>query len=701
LHGGTDGFAPGHPRLIAATSGLLWPSRPARILALAGTPPRPGLPGPQDAVAVWGASPTAWRGEWLARRTGATLWRIEDAFLRSVLPGRAGRWRRSASIGLLVDRLGGVHFDPTRPSTLETMLADHPLDDRDLRARASRAMARLAAAELSKYSLHDAAQGAPEGDYVLVVDQTAGDASVRASGATAATFRTMLAAACAEHPGCEVLIRPHPETLLGLRPGHYGAEDLRGRVRMLDTPASPQAVLAGARAVYAVSSQLGFEAILAGHRPHLFGAPFYAGWGLCEERHAIALPRRGRALAADQLFAAAMILAPLWYDPCRDQLCTLEEAIDQLEAEARVWREDRAGHVAVGMRRWKRRHLRAFFGRHGPVRYESDSTRAVASARAAGCGVLVWAAREPPDLAAAAVGAGVALRRVEDGIIRSRGLGAALVPPLSLVADPLGIHFDPTRESMLERLIAAPCPPGGAERATALIARIVAGGISKYNTGSTHPALPEPGSERARGRRRILVPGQVEDDASVRLGGGTVRGNLGLLAQVRAQNPDAFIIYKPHPDVEARLRRGAVPDDALAGFADLVLPSVGADAAIALCDEVWTLTSTLGFEALLRGKAVCCLGAPFYAGWGLTRDLAPVPARRRARPTLADLAHAVLIAYPRYLDPVSGLPCPPEVILERLASPDAGRRPVGLRIARAFLAGLQAAGIYHPGAPRG
>ena len=84
------------------------------------------------------------------------------------------------------------------------------------------------------------------------------------------------------------------------------------------------------------------------------------------------------------------------------------------------------------------------------------------------------------------------------------------------------------------------------------------------------------------------------------------------------------------------------------------------------------MTSLLGFEALLRGKPVTVTGAPFYAGWGLTRDLGEVPARRTARPDLVQLAHAALIAYPRYFDPVSNRPCPPEVVLERLAT---GRLP--------------------------
>ena len=51
--------------------------------------------------------------------------------------------------------------------------------------------------------------------------------------------------------------------------------------------------------------------------------------------------------------------------------------------------------------------------------------------------------------------------------------------------------------------------------------------------------------------RRILVPGQVEDDASIRLGTRDICTNLALLRSTREQNPDAIVIYKPHPDVEA------------------------------------------------------------------------------------------------------------------------------------------------------
>jgi len=626
-----------------------------RILTLAGWRPVIGLPGPGDAVGVWGASPIAWRGEVLARATGAPLLRIEDAFLRSVLPGRAG----GAPIGLMIDDLGGVHFDPAAPSRIETILSQDPLDDPALLARARAAMARLAAGQISKYTLHDPGAALPEPGYALVIDQTRGDGSVRACGADAARFGAMLAAAEAEHPGAPVLIRRHPETALGLRPGHFGPEVLTGRTRLAPDGCSPRRLLEGARAVYTVSSQMGFEAILAGHRPQVFGRPFYAGWGLSEDRDPAPLPRRGRALTPEALFAGAMIRAPVWFDPCRDRLCTLEEAIDQIEAEARAHAEDRAGHVGVGMRLWKRGHLNRVFGRSRRMVFAANAAAAVARARATGGAVAVWGAGADPALAAP----GIVVRRIEDGFLRSRGLGAELVPPLSLVADPVGIYYDPARESGLERLLEAPLPPGGHDRAARLIVRLRETGVGKYNLPGAAPDLSRLGA-----RRRILVPGQVEDDASVRLGCGGVATNLGLLRAVRAANPDAAILWKPHPDIEAGLRPGAVHASDLAGLADAVLADVPATAAIAAADEVWTMTSTLGFEALIRGLPVTCLGQPFYAGWGLTRDLGGAPERRGLRPDLETFVHAALIAYPRYTDPVSGLPCPVEVALDRLAS---------------------------------
>jgi capsular polysaccharide export protein len=360
-----------------------------RMLELAGHELRFGLPGPRDGVLVWGRSPTAWRGEAVAARRGVPLVRVEDAFLRSIQPGRA---RGEAPIGLLVDPIG-VHFNSGSPSRLEETLQDADLYNSDILHEANHLKHCFLEFGLSKYNNFQPDLPIPDPGYVLIVDQTAGDASIRHSGASAATFRTMLGHALADHPDGRIVIRTHPETALGLRPGHFGPADAGGRVSLLTAPVSPHRVLAQASAVYTVSSQLGFEAILHGHRPRVFGQPFYAGWGLTNDDQP--LPRRNRTLTPDELFAGAMLLAPLWYDPCRDRLCGLQDVIHQLEAEVRAWREDRDGHIAAGMRLWKRGRLQAVFGGSKPLRFRDDPAQADRLAAATGRGLLLWAGKEP------------------------------------------------------------------------------------------------------------------------------------------------------------------------------------------------------------------------------------------------------------------------------------------------------------------
>jgi len=136
------------------------------------------------------------------------------------------------------------------------------------------------------------------------------------------------------------------------------------------------------------------------------------------------------------------------------------------------------------------------------------------------------------------------------------------------------------------------------------------------------------------------------------------------------------ILYKPHPDVEAGLRPGALDASDLA---DMVLTDTDPAALLHHVQEVWTMTSLLGFEALLRGIPVTTLGAPFYAGWSLSTDLGDVPPRRRHDIRIETLVHAALIDYPRYFDPVTGRPCPVEVIIDRLVSETATKRGPALR----------------------
>lgn len=635
-----------YPRqsLYVFNGGLLSKGRVRRIVELAGYDVKLGAPGEGEPVGVWGHSPTSPRGEAVAELKNSPIIRIEDSFLRSVGLGRDGH----PPIGLNIDR-SGAHYDPRTRSDLELILSEEPLDNTALLNRARAGIAALKADHLSKYNRFDPAIPAPDPGYVLVIDQTRQDASIKACGADSNTFREMLFYAQTEHPNTRIIIKSHPETAAGHRKGYFTPKDCTAQISLADHNVSPWALLDGAIAVYTVSSQLGFEAILAGHKPVVFGQPFYIGWGLTDDR--TPLQRRQRKLTRAQLFAGAMILYPDWYDPYHDRLCTFEEAAATLTAAANAWRDDYAGWVAADMRLWKRKPLQQFFGKPRPVIFAGGDK---ASARAAKKGrrLMRWANTAADDAIL-----------VEDGFLRSRGLGADLVAPLSLVLDDTGIYYDANRPSLLENLLNASdkLDDTARARATALTERIIEARLSKYNLKAKPlPDLPK--------GRRILVPGQVEDDASIKLGTSEVANNLTLLEITRKANPAAIIIYKPHPDVAAGLRPGHVPN--ALELANVVLSDADPIDAIDAVDEVWTMTSLLGFEALLRGKRVTCLGTPFYAGWGMTDDRAMPIDRRQTRLDLPALVHAVLIAYPRYRDPVTGLPCPVEVIVDRLENND-------------------------------
>lgn len=611
-----------------------------RITSSAGFALRPGF---GDAIGVWGCGRPAVRGRIAAKLSGKPLVSLEDGFLRSVLPGRG-----QPVVSMIADDLG-IYFNAARASRL-----DHLIQAAGDNSEAVSAMAAIRATRLSKYN-HAADMQAPPKGHVLVIDQTLGDASIRFGNASRDSFGRMLDAARSEHPNAEIIIKTHPEATTGAKKGYFSAADADDRTRVLTDSVNPWDLLEGAAAVFTVTSQMGMEALMAGAPVRCFGMPFYAGWGATRDE--IAPPdHRGAKRDVASIFRAAYLEYPIYLDPWREQRTDFWAAIEALQSLRASHRLTTDRSVATGMRLWKRGHVRAFLG--PKTRFEDDPNKAQALAKRLDGRVVGWGDKAPENA-----------WRMEDGFLRSTGLGAELTPPLSLSLDDEGVYFDPTQPSRLERLIGtAPTDVKSLLRAEALCARIVELGLTKYNLTGQSPPPPD-------GARVILVPGQVEDDASILKGAGEIRTNATLLSAVRLAAPDAHIIYKPHPDVEAGLRIGA----ASGAEADRVASNEPAAALLAQADEVWTMTSTMGFEALMRGKMVVCFGAPFYAGWGLTADRGETPARRVARPSLAQLVHACLIDYPLYRDPVSGLPCSPEVVVDRLASGEWRAGP-GIRV---------------------
>ena len=395
----------------------------------------PLLPPGPEAVAGWGHKPTADAARRLAARRGLPYLAVEDGFLRSV---RAGPAEPPSS--LVLDR-AGIYYDARGPSDLEGLIAANGASA--AAASAGRSIIELLKAKrLSKYNAAppEAAAGLPPAGRarrVLVVDQTFADASIEGGMAGPDSFTAMLAAAIDENPGAQVLVRLHPEVISGAKRGYLADLARRENLTVLARPINPWRLFEDISHVYTVSSQLGLEALMAGCRVTCFGAPFYAGWGLTDDRQEIARRQGGASL--EGLIAAAYQDYSHYFDAWTRTPVDVFTAADQLDFLSahfhRHWRP------VIGWRvsRWKRGAIsRMLDGPGGPVRYERDAARAVAMAKAGGGAVAAWG-RRADQIRTAAGAEGVPVITMEDGFLRSVGLGAGFTPALSYVFDERGI----------------------------------------------------------------------------------------------------------------------------------------------------------------------------------------------------------------------------------------------------------------------
>lgn len=623
-----------------------------------------GLLGPANVVG-WGDKRSGRMAQRLGQLLRVPALRLEDGFLRSF-----GTGEHFPPLSLVVDE-EGIYYDCTRPSALERLLSS----DADVLAtdavQVRQTREKLLFAGLSKYNhAPDLPAGVLRADdvqRVLVVDQTAGDMSVAKGGADAATFEAMLAAALAENPQATVYVKTHPEVTSGRKGGYLTGVQPGARTIVLRDAVNPLSLIAQMDKVYVVSSTMGFEALLAGKSVACFGVPWYAGWGVTDDRqpqHPAMLRRAGCRRSVDELFAAGYMHYSRYLNPETRQRGNVLDVMDWLQHQRQVAQRFGGRMIVVGFRRWKAANVKAMLSLHpGKVVFVKNAA-AAKTLQPAGEDCLVCWGRVPPEgVQELADSCGVRLLRMEDGFVRSVGLGSDLIPPQSFVLDDKGIYFDPSQPSELEDLLNRRAfTAQDLQRAQNVRAFIVKHGITKYNL-EPH----EPVSWSVLGRKVILVPGQVEDDASIRFGCDPlgVCTNLGLLQAARKAFPKAFIVFKPHPDVSSGNRKGRLNAAHAMEYADHIEQSCSVISCIEACDAVVTMTSLTGFDALLRGKQVIVHGRPFYAGWGLTQDLLPVPRRQRYL-SLDELVAGALLHYPLYWDPLLKGYTSCEAVLQRL-----------------------------------
>ena len=592
----------------------------------------------------WGYRPSGRAALKSFRNHGNPLLLIEDSFVRSMRPGK-----RETTYGILVDSCG-MHYDTNENSDLlKALNSGSPTGwmrtEKMEPAALVSLMDRFRKIGASKYNWFPGEYSQIPLSYkpgILIVDQTREDTSIRHSLEAKMNCEQMLKVAFDACEGLPIYLRAHPDQLYRSKTSCFSQKLLKdSRIHLIKPDLSPAQCFSFCHTVIVNSSLMGMEALIHGKKVMTFGCPFFSGRGLSEDYSPIIASSNRRAVSLLELFEAAYLQYCHYFDPDSGEPCELDHILDHIELQKDMFRKNSGRSVTVGFSPWKRDivsgYLRSPAGHISHLNKMSDvpnDTR-----------VLVWGRKTeiPENLRNQTL-------RVEDGFIRSKGLGAAFNFPYSWVLDETGIYFDASTSSDLEKIYNGSFDATDLAKARELIQMLREKRLTKYNLDTTQITLD---SNLTKNRKVILIPGQVEADASILFGSPLIKTNLQLLEAVRKAEPDAYLIFKAHPDIVANARHGQILTQEIEAVADLVIRNGNVLDWFEVCDEVHTISSTVGFEALIRNVPVVTYGLPFYANWGLTTDHLTTE-RRKQKLTLEELVCGALMKYPRYLNPDTG-----------------------------------------------
>ncbi|HBD9005570.1 TPA: capsular polysaccharide biosynthesis protein, partial [Campylobacter jejuni] len=600
-----------------------------------------------------------------AKKYKAKFILLEDGFIRSLNLGV----ENSPSFSMVKDDIG-IYYDATAPSKLENLLNTYEFKDEEIK-QAKKAIELIKKYKISKYNNN---LDIPD-DYfqkdekrVLIITQTANDASLEFGLAKGFKTVDMIKDAIKENPKSKIYIKIHPDVLSGKKQSDLDINSLPKECILITENFNPVALLEFFDKVYTKTSGMGFEALMQECECICYGMPFYAGWGLTKDK--LECKRRMQKRSLEEVFYVAYILYAEYFNPCLNQKSNIFDTIQTLAKYKDIEKVNSNKLFMLGFTLWKRHFIKPFFkAKDNEIIFLNSIKSLVRYKLKEDDKFFIWGKKYDENtlknlLLVKAKEQNLTnftpkVSLVEDGFIRSISLGSDLTRPFSLIVDDKGLYIDPNKASKLEELLQNEIfDENMLNRAKNIIKILLENRFSKYN-GLKHEDLK---INAKIGQKIILIPAQVEDDASMILGGFGL-STLDLLKEVRAKNQDAYIIFKPHPDVLSGNRVGLKDETLILEFCDEIVKDCSIDSAIKIADEIHTITSTSGFDALLRAKKVFAYGMPFYAGWGLTKDKYRCE-RRTRKLSLEELVAGALIAYPRYINPKTKTLCEIEVCLD-------------------------------------
>ncbi|MBF7046460.1 capsular polysaccharide biosynthesis protein [Campylobacter volucris] len=611
----------------------------------------------EDIFLGWGRKKSGFKAIKLAKKYNCKFLLSEDGFLRSLDLGV----ENSPSFSIVKDD-AGIYYDATASSRLENILNTYEFNEEELK-QAKKAIKLIKQEKLSKYNNN---LSLPKDLFsqnekrVLIITQVGNDASLKYGLAENFSTQEIINDAIKENPQAKIYVKIHPDVLSGKKQSDFDIKDIPKKCILIKENYNPIELLSFFDKVYTKTSGMGFEALMMGLECICYGKPFYAGWGLTKDK--LECKRRLRKRKLEEVFYAAYILYSEYFNPYLNKKSDIFDTINTLAKYKKIEQINSNNLYFLGFTLWKRWFIKPFFqAKKNKIIFLNSFDDILKYKINENDKFFIWGKRfEKKDLKSYLHNKNIKndnIFLVEDGFLRSVFLGSDLTRPFSLVVDSKGLYIDPNQKSDLEYILQNyEFDENLKQRAKNLINTIIANKFSKYN-GLKHEDL-----KFNTNKKIILIPAQVEDDASMILGGAGF-DTLKLLQVVRENNKNAFIVFKPHPDVLSGNRKGLKDKNIILKYCDEIIENVSIDSAINASDEVHTITSTSGFDALLRGKKVFTYGKPFYANWGLTNDMHNI-SRRTKKLSLEELAAGVLILYPRYIHPKTKNLCEVEVALD-------------------------------------
>ena len=560
---------------------------------------------------------------------------IEDGFIHSY-----GVKKKKIPLSICFDR-NGIYYNCNIKNDLD-IFVNEKLSEKD-NFRAKNIIALWKKYSISKYNFPSFIEP-PTDPYILLIDQTFGDLSLEYGDANENSFKRMFEFAINNWPNHKIVIKTHPDVINYKKKGCLDiSNNEKENTVVLGDIGQINRLIEFSTAVCVVTSQVGFESLIYGKDVHVFGKPFYSGLGLTID-HNINKKKLDVHITLEQLVFAALVKYQICINPRTKKKCEIEEVIQYINYSREISKFFPRKLEAINLTPWKARQINRFVY---PV--TGEKVKFFKKFKSKMKNIIVWGKNARTEKYISKVDN---LISVEDGFIRSVGLGGELYPPLSLLFDRKGIHYDASRESDLEDLLQnSNINHTEKTRARRIIDSIIKLKISKYNLRLTKRInLPK----NIINKQIIGVLGQVESDNSIIYGvpnNSIPKTNFALVEQVRKDYPDSYIIFKPHPDTEFGLRAKGKRDESISIHADLIAYKTSLEDIFNKVDKIAVFTSLGGFEALIRGISVITYGFPFYAGWGLTEDYLEnhVWAKRRTRKlTIEELIFITLIKYPLY-----------------------------------------------------